>query len=60
MRIYPEDDAPMTRVVWGYEDDDYPGPDAPWDEYPEVGQYTSEDLEFLDRVRASEVDDADR
>ena len=61
MRIYPEDDAPMTHVGWGYEDDtDYPGPDAPWDEYPEVGQYTSEDLEFLDRVRASEVDDADR
>ena len=61
MRIYPEDDAPMTHVVRGYEDDtDYPGPDAPWDEYPEVGQYTSEDLEFLDRARASEVDDADR
>ena len=60
MRIYPEDDAPMTHVVWGYEDDtDYPGPDAPWDEYPDVGQYTSEDLEFLDRARASEVDDAD-
>ena len=59
MRIYPEDDAPMTHVVWGYEDVDYPGPDAPWDEYPEVGQYTSEDLEFLDRARASEVADAD-
>ena len=55
MRIYPEDEE-----VWGYEDVDYPGPDAPWDEYPEVGQYTSEDLEFLDRARASEVDDADR
>ena len=56
MRIYPEDEE-----VWGYEDDtDYPGPDAPWDEYPEVGQYTSEDLEFLDRARASEVDYADR
>ena len=57
MRIYPEDEE-----VWGYEDEDdtdYPGPDAPWDEYPEVGPYTSEDLEFLDRARASEVDDAD-
>ena len=61
MRIYPEDGVPATRVVWGYEDDtDYPGPDAPWDEYPEVGQYTSEDLEFLDRARASEFADADR
>ena len=59
MRIYPEDGVPTTHVVWGYEDVDYPGPDAPWDEYPEVGQYTSEDLEFLDRARASEVDDAD-
>ena len=59
MRIYPEDDAPMAHVVWGYEDVNYPGPDAPWDEYPEVGPYTSEDLEFLDRARASEVDDAD-
>ena len=60
MRIYPEDDAPTTHVVWGYEDDtDYPGPDAPWDEYPEVGPYTSEDLEFLDRARASEFADAD-
>ena len=60
MRIYPEDGVPTTHVVGGYEDyPDYPGPDAPWDEYPEVGPYTSEDLEFLDRARASEVDDAD-
>ena len=33
---------------------------CPLDEFPEVGQYTSEDLEFLDRARASEVADADR
>lgn len=60
-KIYTEDfEVVKLGPFGGYEDDtDYPGPDAPWDEYPEVGPYTSEDLEFLDRARASEVDDAD-
>ena len=49
-RIFPEDVLPLKspQEIWGwFEEVDYPGPDTPWDEYPPVGPYTSEDLEFL-------------
>lgn len=49
-KIYTEDfEVAKLGPFWDYDDEDidYPGPDAPWDAYPPVGQYTSEDLEFL-------------